>query len=80
MKMQYCGPNYVYHNYVPSVDVELVTDKIYDVELASDAQNIIVNGVAMQTEPNEYHIIFSNGAWIPYMPHRLSVMWKKVEE
>lgn len=80
MKMQYCGPNYIYHNYVPLVDVELVTDKIYDVELTSDAQNIIINGVAMQTEPNEYHIIFSNGAWIPYMPHRLSVMWKKVEE
>lgn len=75
---KYKGDNWTYHNYVPTEDIELVNDKEYDVEIHTDAEQIIINGVVHESEPSAYFVVFKSGAWIPYMPHRIWEHWEKV--
>ncbi len=75
---KYHGPNWTYHNYLPTEDIELIDGKEYDVEIQTDAEQVIVNGIPHETEPTTYFVVFRSGSWIPYMPHRIWKHWEKV--
>ena len=78
MPYKYLGEDYTYHNLVPQVDIKLKKDEVYNVQIASDAQTVIINGQPIASEPSQIRVMFDNGAWIPYMPHRFNIMWEHV--
>ncbi len=47
---QYHGPNWTYHNYIPEEDIELIDGKTYNVEIHTNAEQIIINGIPHETE------------------------------
>lgn len=75
---KFIGESFTYHNLIPKVDIKLEHNKKYSVNIQSDSQIIVVNGRQIQTEPNEIHVVFSNGAWIPYSPKCFKKHWQKI--
>ena len=75
---KYHGPNWTYHNYIPEEDIELIDGKTYNVEIHTNAEQIIINGIPHETEPSAYIVAFESCSWIPYMPHRIWKHWEKV--
>lgn len=75
---KYHGPNWTYHNYIPDEDIGLIDGKEYDVEIQTNAEQIIINGIPHETEPSAYIVVFKSGSWIPYMPHRIWKHWEEI--
>lgn len=78
MRLKYIGEDWEYENLVPPMKINLKRNEIYNVNIQDDSQVIAVNGQQMATEPSTINVIFPQGAWIPYMPHRFVKCWKQV--
>lgn len=77
----YIGEDWEYHNLYPDMTYKLEHGKQYNIQIQSNAQQVIINGVAMNTEPTELRVFLppQYAAWIPYNPKCFAAHWKEVQ-
>lgn len=75
----YVGDNWEYHNLIPDMTYNLEHGKKYNIQIQTDAQQVIVNGTPMTTPPTEIRVYLppQYKAWIPYTPKRFAAHWKE---
>lgn len=77
MNLRYIGEDTVFNNQIPQISKELKNGEIYDVEIKTDAPNVIVNGVPVIDINSTTWICFSDGVSIPYSPELVHNFWEE---
>jgi hypothetical protein len=76
MNLRYIGEDIVFNNQIPQISKELKNGEIYDVEIKTDAPNVIVNGVPVIDINSTTWICFPDGVSIPYSPELVHNFWE----